>query len=129
MVCLVGVKTNSFLFIKVDRVIVTQVGFCVIYQWLLSGLLSNHKKALLRLLLHLHRNVHRIPTKLGTEIRCNEPFKCTKFQPDWSTHSCFMVDFAKCAERSRKDKNEEENVTLAACFSIMSGAIVFKFGI
>ena len=26
----VGVKTISFLFIKIDRVIVTQVGFCVI---------------------------------------------------------------------------------------------------
>ena len=25
-------------------------------------------------------NVHRIPTKVGTEIRLNEPFKCAKFQ-------------------------------------------------
>ena len=43
-------------------------------------------------------NVHHIPTKHGTEICFNEPFKCAKFQPNWSTHWCFMVDFAaKCA--------------------------------
>ena len=41
---------------------------------------------------HNSVNVHRIHTKVGTEIRLNE------FQPDWSTHSCFMVDFAKCAK-------------------------------
>ena len=33
VVCLVGVKTTSFLFIKINRVIVTQVGFCVVSQW------------------------------------------------------------------------------------------------
>ena len=27
-------------------------------------------------------NVLRIPTKVGTHIRLNEPFKCAKFQPD-----------------------------------------------
>ena len=37
-----------FSFIKIDRVIVTQVGFCVISRWPLTGFLSNHKKALLR---------------------------------------------------------------------------------
>ena len=47
-------------------------------------------------------HVHRIPTKLGTEIRLNEPFMHAKFQPDWSTNSCFMADFAKCAKRRRK---------------------------
>ena len=47
---------------------------------------------------HNSVNVHRIPTKSGTEIHLNEPFKCAKFQPDWSTHSCFMADFAKCAK-------------------------------
>ena len=26
-------------------------------------------------------NVHRIPTKLGTEIRLNEPLTCAKFSP------------------------------------------------
>ena len=31
--------------------------------------------------------VHQIPTKHGTEIHLNEPFKCAKFQSDWSTHS------------------------------------------
>ena len=47
---------------------------------------------------HNSVNVHRIPTKVGMEIRLSEPFKCAKFQPDPSTHSCFMADFAKCAK-------------------------------
>ena len=74
-------------------------------------------------------NVHRIPTKLGAEIRLNEPFKCANFQPDWSTHSCFMEDFAKCAKKSRrKKKNEEKKAQiLAACILEMAGVIVFKF--
>ena len=51
-----------------------------------------------RIIDHNSVNVHRIPTKVGTEIRLNEPFKCAKFQPDWCTNSYFMVDFAKCAK-------------------------------
>ena len=47
---------------------------------------------------HNSVNVHWIPTNVGTEIRLNEPFKCAKFQPDWSTILCFMADFAKCAK-------------------------------
>ena len=43
-------------------------------------------------------NIHKIPTKVGTEILINEPFKCAKFQPGCSTYSCFMADFAKCAK-------------------------------
>ena len=40
-VCLVDVKTNSFFYSeKIDRVIVTQVGFCVISRWPLTGFLS-----------------------------------------------------------------------------------------
>ena len=35
---------------------------------------------------HNSVNVLRIPIKLGTEIRHNEPFKFSKFQPDWSMH-------------------------------------------
>ena len=53
-------------------------------------------------------NVHRIPTKVGTEIRCNEPIKCAKLQPDWSTHLCFMVDFAKCANEEVEEEKSEE---------------------
>ena len=74
---------------------------------------------------HNSVNVHRIPTKLGTEIRLNEPFKCAKFQPDWSTNSCFMADFAKCAKRSSRRKITQ---TLADRISEMDGAIFFKFG-
>ena len=78
---------------------------------------------------HNSVNVHRIPTNLSTEIRFNEPFKCTKFQPDWSTNSRFMADFAKCAKRrSRRRKNEEKTQTLAARISEMAGAMFFKFG-
>ena len=47
---------------------------------------------------HKSMNVHRIPTKVGTEICLNEPFKCAKFQSDWSMHLCFMADFLKCVK-------------------------------
>ena len=77
---------------------------------------------------HNSVNVHQIPTKLGTEIRFNEPFKCTKFQPDWSTNSRFMADFVKCAKRSRRRKKlRKKTLTLAARISEMAGAIFFKF--
>ena len=59
----------------------------------------------------------------------NEPFKCTKFQPDWSTNSRFMADFAKCAKRSRRRKKRRKKTqTLAALISEMAGAIFFKLG-
>ena len=79
---------------------------------------------------HNSVNVHRIPTKRGTRIRLNEPFKCTKFQPDWSTNSRFMADFAKCAKRSRRKrkKRRKKTQTLAARISEMALAIFFKFG-
>ena len=51
-----------------------------------------------RIISHNSVNVHQVPTKRGTEIRGNEPFKCAKFQLNQSTHSCFMVDFAKCVK-------------------------------
>ena len=54
---------------------------------------------------HNSVNVQRIPTKLNTEIRLNEPLKCAKFQLYWSTNLRFMVDFAKCANISRTKKN------------------------
>ena len=37
-------------------------------------------------------NVHWIPTKLGNKIRLMSLLNVPKFQPDWSTHSCFMAD-------------------------------------
>ena len=73
---------------------------------------------------HNSMNVHRIPTKLGTKIHLNEPFKCAKCQSDWRTHSYFMVDFFKCAKRSRRKKTQ----TLATHILEMAGVIVFKFG-
>ena len=75
---------------------------------------------------HNSVNVHRIHTNLGTEIGLNEPYKCAKFQPDWSTNSCFMADFAKCAKRSSRRRKKNQN--LADRISEMDGAIFFKFG-
>ena len=59
---------------------------------------------------HNSVNVHRIPTKLGTEIRLNEPFTCAKFQPDPSTHSCFIADLQSV--RKEEEKNEEKKPKL-----------------
>ena len=55
---------------------------------------------------HNFVNVHRIPTKVGTQISLNEPFTCAKFQPDPSTHSYFMADFAN-VRNEVEEKNEE----------------------
>ena len=52
-------------------------------------------------------NVHRIPTKVGTEIRLNEPFKCAKFQPNPSMHSCFMANFANVRNEIKKKKTKK----------------------
>ena len=57
---------------------------------------------------HNYVNVHRISTKLGTEIRLNEPFKCAKFQPDPSTHSCFISDLQSVRKEEEKEEVEEE---------------------
>ena len=57
---------------------------------------------------HNSVNVHRIPTKVSTEICLNEPFKCAKFQPDPSTHSCFMADLRSV----RNEVEEEKKVTI-----------------
>ena len=79
---------------------------------------------------HNSMNVHCIPTKLGTEIHFNEPFICAKFQPYWSTHWCFVADFAKCVKRSRRKggKNEEIQMKFWPLVSEMAEAIFFKFG-
>ena len=74
---------------------------------------------------HNSVNVHQIPTKLGTEIRLNKLIKCAKFQHDWSTHSCFMADFAKCAKRRSRRKKIQ---TLAARISEMARSSSFKLG-
>ena len=60
---------------------------------------------------HNSVNIHRIPTKLGTEICLNEPFKCAKVQPDWSTHSCSMADL-QSVRKEVEEKNEEKTPKL-----------------
>ena len=57
---------------------------------------------------HNFVNVHRIPTKVATQIRLNEPFKFSKFQPDPSTHSCFMADFANVRNEEVVEEKKEE---------------------
>ena len=51
-----------------------------------------------RIIDHNSVNVHRIPTKVGTEIRLNEPFKCVKVQPDWSTSSYLGNGWTDCLQ-------------------------------
>ena len=66
---------------------------------------------------HNSVNVHRIPTKFGTEIRLNEPFKCAKVQSDPSTHSCFIADFASVGkEEVEEEKNEEKNPNIGRSY-------------
>ena len=65
---------------------------------------------------HNSVNVHRIPTKVGTQIRLNEPFKCTKFQPDPSTHSWFMADFANVRNEEEVEEEEEKNEEIKTKF-------------
>ena len=65
-----------------------------------------------RIIGHTSMNIHQIPTKLGTEIHYNALFKCAKYHPDWSKHSCFMAHFAKCAKRSRRGKKQRKNPKL-----------------
>ena len=87
---------------------------------------------LMQIIGHNSVNVLQIPTKVGTEIHLNEPFKCAKFQLDRSARSHFMADFVKCAKRrsrrSRRKKRRRKTQTLAAHISERAGAIFFKFG-
>ena len=79
---------------------------------------------------HNSVNVHRIPTKLGTEIRLNEPFKYVKCQSDWSMNLCFIADFANVRKEKveKEKKTKKKTQTLAAHISEITGAIFFKFG-
>ena len=54
------------------------------------------------------------------------PLSVPNFKPDWSTHSRFMANFAKCAKRRKKWR--KKTLTLAARISEMAGVIFFNFG-
>ena len=43
----------------------------------------------------------RILTKIDTNIFLLMPYKCTKFQPDQTTHLRVIADFAICAKKRR----------------------------
>ena len=53
---------------------------------------------------HNSVNVHRIPTKVGTEIRLNGPFKCAKCQPN---PACIRVLW-QILRSVRNEEDEEE---------------------
>ena len=83
--------------------------YIVIFSSFLQGVypvgVTDLRPYFTRIIAHNSVNVHRIPTKRVTEIRCNAPFKCANFQLDWSTNLCSMTDFAKCAKSRRKNPN------------------------
>ena len=66
---------------------------------------------------HNSINLHRIPTKSGTETCFNEPFMCTKFQLDRRMHSQAMAEIVKCAKRQHRRKNED---TILEFYSLVS---------
>ena len=49
-----------------------------------------------QIICHNSMNVHRVPTKVGTEIRLNEPFKCAKFQDGLDVNCHFVC----CVQQS-----------------------------
>ena len=76
---------------------------------------------------HNSVNVHRIPTKLGTEIRLNEPFKCANFSPIGAGIRV-LWQILQSVRKEEVEKNEEKNPNFATRISEIAGAIVFKFG-
>ena len=53
--------------------------------------------------------VHRIPTKVGTEICLNEPFKCAKFQPYPSFYGRFCEVCKMKNTKKKKTKKLKRN--------------------
>ena len=55
---------------------------------------------------HNSVNVSRIPTKLGSEIHCNEPFKYTKYQPIGACIGvlCWILRNVRNEEKTKKLK-------------------------
>ena len=91
----------------------------------MTGVQSNFTQ----IISHICVILYRIPTKRGTEIRLNKPFKCTKFQLDRNTRLYFMADFAKCVKRRiiGRKKTKKKPKILTACISEMAGEIFFTF--
>ena len=112
----------------------TQVGFCVISPCSLSRFISNHRKALLRCLLHLHSNFQLLPLsglpcrrdsksilfyannrsylqnhssdlhQIDARIRLWTPFQCAKFQGNRITRLRFIAIFASVQKHEEKKK-------------------------
>ena len=71
---------------------------------------------------HNSVNVHRIPTKVGTEIRLNEPFKCANFSP-------IRVRIRVLWQILRSVRNEEEKYEeiKTKCCSLVSRKWLDRF--
>ena len=122
----------------------TQVGFCVISPWSLSPFFSTTKRHsyngysiyiaifnsflqgvypvgvtdlrpyFTQIISHNSVNVHRIPSKVGTEIRLNEPFK-----PNFSPIVACICVLRRILQsvRNEEDKNEENKMKFCSLVS------------
>jgi len=78
---------------------------------------------------HNSINLYQILTKIGTEMCCNKPFICTKFQLDWSVHLHFMAKNTKYKMKNNKmEKKLKQKLKLLAHILELAGVICFKFG-
>ena len=77
------------------------------YQLFLQGIypvgMTDLRPYFTHIIGHNSVNVHRIPTKVGTEIRLNEPFKCAKFQSAF----VFYGGFCEVCEMKMKKKTKK----------------------
>ena len=77
---------------------------------------------------HNSVNVHRIPTKLGTEIRLMSPLSEPNFNPIGARIRVLWRILQSVRKEVEEKKQRKNPQTLTALFSEMAGAIFFKFG-
>ena len=65
---------------------------------------------------HNSVNVHRIPTNVGPEIRLNEPFKCAKFQPNFSPIRARIRVLWRILRSVRNEDEEKKNQEIKTKF-------------
>ena len=84
---------GRFLMCKFNHVILTPVGFCVISPWSFSRFLSNHKKALLQWLLHLHAKFRPIPSSGLFYVFLSIYSQCDATASWTARHTTVCLDF------------------------------------
>ena len=67
----------------------------------------------------------RILTKIDTNICLWIPYKCTKFQPNQSTHFRVIADFSICAKRRRRRRKKRR--TKLKLWSLVSRKRLVRF--